>query len=179
VTVKDDAFANKLQRVERAMASAERLLDAAGLEVARELVTAILDVHHDALEDLIEAVEGATGEAVVTIACRPRVAWLLGLHGINPDPLEGRAHEALRAASVAPGDDGRAEIVRVEGERVSVRVLGTTEAGRRRLTDSVERQMAALAPEAELVFEGLPSEPNVAPLYEAARLVRRRGDAAP
>jgi hypothetical protein len=165
-------FPKKLERVERAVTSVERLLDGAGLDAARELVAAVLDVHRDALEELVEAAGGPSGESLVAVACRPRVAWLLGLHGINPDPLEGRAREALRAARAVPGG-GRAEIVRVDGERVTVRVMDGSEDGRRLLARAVERAMAELAPEAEVQFEGLLPEPREPALLPAERLVRR------
>ena len=168
-----DDFSQKLRRINRAIANVEFLLDGERLEAARALVGAILDVHHDALEELFEAAaSGSAGDALVALACRPRIAWLLGLHGVNPDPLEGRAQEALRAARAVPGSGGRAEIVRVEGERVSVRVIGGSEDGRRLLASAVERTMAELAPEAELAFEGLAPEPNEPELFADERLLR-------
>ena len=63
-------------------------------------------------------------------------------------------------------------IVRVEGERVSVRVIGGSEDGRRLLASAVERTMAELAPEAELAFEGLAPEPNEPELFADERLLR-------
>ena len=174
VTVDNDDFSQKLRRIDRAMADVEFLLDGERLEAARALVSAILDVHHDALEELFEAASGSAGDALVALACRPRIAWMLGLHGVNPDPLEGRAREALRAARSAPGSGGRAEIVRVEGERVSVRVIDGSEDGRRLLARAVERAMAELAPEAELAFEGLAPEPSEPGLFAVTRVVRRR-----
>jgi hypothetical protein len=119
-----DDFPQKLERVERAVAEVERLARGEVLEATRTLVRAILDVHKDALRELFTADESATNEALAALACRPRIAWLLGLHGINPDPLEGRAREAVRTArSVAP-PGARAEVVSVEDEAVKVRVLG-------------------------------------------------------
>jgi hypothetical protein len=168
----DDDFSKKLARVDRAVADVERVLDGERLEAARALVSAVLDVHKDALEELVHALE-TSGDGFVALACRPRIAWLLGLHGINPDPLEGRAREALRAARAVPGTAGRAEILAVEGERVSVRVLGGSHDGRRVLARAVERAMAELAPEAELAIEGV-AEPREPDLYSVERLVRRR-----
>ncbi|HEX6273538.1 MAG TPA: hypothetical protein VFZ53_10865 [Polyangiaceae bacterium] len=168
-----DDFSKKLARIDRAVATVERLVEGEGLEAARALVSAVLDVHKDALEELVRAMEGSD-EGFVALACRPRIAWLLGLHGINPDPLEGRAREALRAARAVPGTAGRAEIVEVDGERVSVRVLGGSDDGRRVLARAVERAMAELAPEAELAIEGVGAEPREPELFPAERLVRHR-----
>jgi hypothetical protein len=167
-----DDFSEKLKRIDHAMAAVERLLEGERLEATRTLVSAILDVHHDALEELFAAASGSAGDALAGLACRPRIAWLLGLHGVNPDPLEDRVREALRVARSVPGTGGRAEVVRVEGELVSVRVMGGNADGRRLLARAVERSMAELAPEAELAFEGV-AEPQQ-DLFAVERLVRRR-----
>jgi hypothetical protein len=169
----DDDFSRKLARVDRAVAEVERLVSGQGLEASRKLVSAVLDVHKDALEELVRALE-TSSDGFAALACRPRIVWLLGLHGINPDPLEGRAREALRAARALPGTAGRAEIVAVDGERVSVRVLGGSDDARRVLARAVERAMAELAPEAELAIEGAGPEAREPELFSADRLVRRR-----
>lgn len=167
-----DDFPQKLERVERAVAEVERLARGEVLEATRTLVRALLDVHKDALHELFTAGEGPS-DALVALACRPRIAWLLGLHGINPDPLEGRAREAVRTArSVAP-PGARAEIVSIEEEAVKVRVLGAAEDSRRLLARAVERSMAELAPEAEVTFEGVAAEPRDSDLVAPERLVRR------
>ncbi|HVR21272.1 MAG TPA: hypothetical protein VMS65_16275 [Polyangiaceae bacterium] len=114
MNVDSDDFSQKLRRIDRAMADVEFLLDGERLEAARALVSAILDVHHDALEELFEAASGSAGDALVALACRPRIAWLLGLHGVKPDPLEGRAREAELAFELLAPKPGEPELFAVE-----------------------------------------------------------------
>jgi hypothetical protein len=172
-----DSFAQKLGRVERAVGEVERLLQGEGLEAARALVTAVLEVHREALEELVLAA-GGPEKLTAALEGRPKVAWLFGLHGMSPSPLEGRAHEALRAAHAVPASTARAELVNVAGDRVTVRVAGGIEDARRLLARAVERTMAELAPEAEVVIEGVGS-PEAPELFSAERLVRRREESLP
>jgi hypothetical protein len=155
----DDRFSSNLARVEQAVKDVERLLKGEGLEAARALVSALLEVHREALEELFQASSGPRTEACRRVISRPKVAWLLGLHGVNPEPLDWRARLALDATSTAPENDARAEIVSVDGEVVTVRVFGENEDERRLLAGAVERALMEIAPEANLVFEGAEPPP--------------------
>jgi hypothetical protein len=155
----DDLFSSSLTRVEQAVKDVERLLKGEGLEAARTLVSALLEVHREALEELFQPSNEPRTEAYRRILCRPKVAWLLGLHGVNPEPLAGRARVALDAASVAPETRARAEIVTVDDEKVVVRIVGDSEGERRELAGVVERALSEVAPEATIVFEGAEPPP--------------------
>jgi hypothetical protein len=162
----DDRFSSNLARVEQAVKDVERLLKGEGLEAARSLVAALLEVHREALEDLFQPSNEPRTEACRRILCRPKVAWLLGLHGVNPEPLAGRARVALDAASVAPETRARAEILSVDDERITVRVVGENEDERRELAGVVERALSEVAPEANVVFEGAEPTPLDSGLFE-------------
>jgi hypothetical protein len=155
----DDRFSSNLARVEQAVKDVERLLKGEGLEAARTLVSALLEVHREALEELFQPSNEPRTEACRRILCRPKVAWLLGLHGVNPEPLAGRARVALDTASVAPETRARAEILAVDKERITVRIVGENEAERRELAGVVERALSEVAPEANVVFEGAEPPP--------------------
>lgn len=157
--MRHDRFSSNLARVEQAVKDVERLLRGEGLEAARALVSALLEVHREALEDLFHASESQRTEACRKILCRPKVAWLLGLHGVNPEPLAGRAREALDATLVAPENGASAELVSVEGEVITVRVSGENEDERRLLAGAIEHSLTEIAPEANVVFEGADPPP--------------------
>ena len=64
-----------------------------------------------------------------------------------------------RTASVAPETRARAEILTVTDEKVTVRIVGEDEDERRELAGLVERALAEVAPEANVVFEGTDPPP--------------------
>jgi hypothetical protein len=170
-----DPFDQKLHELEHSVAEVERRLTGDGLEAARALVSAVLAVHRDALEDFVEASCGADPARLASLANRPKIAWLLGLHGLNREPLAERAEAALRlAADVVKG--ANAEVVAVEGERVKVRVRAGAAEASVLLERAIERAMLGVAPEAALEFES--ESPRAAPrapeLLPAEQLVRRR-----
>lgn len=169
----DYDFARKLARVERAVGEVERLVSGAGLDASRELLHAVLDVHRDAVQELVQALGAADGMLPPSLG-RPKVAWLLGLHGINPDPLEFRVEDVLRATSAALSVSARAELVAVDGERVRVRIEGGGEESRRLLARAVERALAELAPEASITIDGVTLARRESELFALERLVPRR-----
>jgi hypothetical protein len=95
----DNEFQTKLNRLEALVQQADRLPDPAARECARELVRALLDLHADGLERLLDHVDAVTDGAVLdACAADDVVGGLLLLHGLHPLPVEDRVQRALEQA---------------------------------------------------------------------------------
>ena len=90
-----ESFASKVGELERALALVESSLGGAELARVRALVTAVLEVHRVALQDVRRVVGDA--ELGRAAAAEPSVAWVLACHDIDASVLE-------RAVSAAEAD---------------------------------------------------------------------------
>jgi hypothetical protein len=174
-----DAFEKKLAELEQKVADVERRLSGDDLDAARSLVRTLLDVHRDALEELLAAPGASEALLRGELARRRKVSWLFGLHGLNPRALSERASEALGLAVASLASSASAELVAVAGERVDVRIRGGAAEARTLLARAVERAMLGLAPEAELALDVEPEAPAAPVLLAPERLVRRRAEPLP
>jgi hypothetical protein len=178
-------FDGSMNRLEELLAEVERLASPESLETVRELVRTLLEVHRPGLEEMLAALgtsgtsgtSGTKEEAFRALCDRPSVATLLLMHDLHPQGLHDRMKRALREAHDAAGHDARAEVWRIDGSRVFVRVHGENPAGKRLLRRALERVALERAPDAVLDIEGgeEPPEPGLIPV---ARLVSRGGKAA-
>ncbi|HXK20515.1 MAG TPA: hypothetical protein VNG33_22045 [Polyangiaceae bacterium] len=95
-----ESFASKVGELERALALVESSLGGAELARVRALVTAVLEVHRVALQDVRRVVGDA--ELGRAAAAEPSVAWVLACHDIDASVLE-------RAVSAAEAKQARNE----------------------------------------------------------------------
>jgi Fe-S cluster biogenesis protein NfuA len=139
------------ERIEELVEKVQSLPDAHARETALELVQAILDLHADALDRMMEIIAaGEEGPATIdALATDPRTSSILLLHDLHPLDLETRVARALanpafrsRGASV--------ELVAVQDGIVRVRMEGG-----HALKQAVEKALWEAAPEAvEILVEG-------------------------
>jgi hypothetical protein len=172
-------FQGAMNRLEELLAEVERGASPESLETVRELVRTLLEVHRPGLEEMLAALgtSGMKEEGMQALCDQPSVATLLLMHDLHPQALDVRMKRALREAHDAAGHDARAEVLRIDGNRVFIRVLGENRAGTRLLRRALERMALVRAPDAVLDIEGgeEPPEPGLIP---AARLFSRGGTAA-
>ena len=143
-------FAEGMSRLEGLIAEVERSCPAESLPLVRELVRALLDVHESGLRELLGAL--ADEERASLVARRPVVASLLLMHGLHPDELRVRVEGALREANDAAPGHAVAELSRLDGADVFVRIQGKASAAAL-LRKAVERAVCERAPDATLVVE--------------------------
>jgi len=135
-----------LDRIEGLLQKVEACPDPAMKETARELVRELLDFHREGLERMVAL---ATDERLAT---DPKVAPLLLLHGLHPEPLEtriGRALERVRPYLASHG--GSVELVGVEEGRVHLRLQGSCDgcpSSSATMKGAIEEAILAAAPDA-------------------------------
>ena len=149
----------------------------------QDLLQAVMDLHGEAFERMLERLRGAgeVGEALLdSLADDPVVASLLVLHGLHPVEFETRVRRAIEKAQSALRLHGAiAELAGVRGGEVKVRIRGVNDAATARAVKSlVEEELYAAAPDAvSLEFPGLEkfSTPDFVPLEQVGMLAGKAG----
>jgi hypothetical protein len=88
----DQACARKIEELVLRIGEME---DPEGRETARQLMEAILELHGNGLERMMEIASGESPALVRKFAGDDLVSALLVLHGLHPDDLETRVRHAL------------------------------------------------------------------------------------
>ena len=145
----------KSEHIEELVQKVQSLPDPNARQTALELVQAILDLHAEAVERMMEIIAGGdSGPAIIdALATDPRASSILLLHDLHPLDLETRVARALdspafrsRGASV--------QLVSIEDGVIRVRIDGGPG-----LKQAVEKALWEAAPEAvDLIVEGAPEQ---------------------
>lgn len=171
-TTAEQTVKDQLARIESLIGRIEQSSDPQGREAARELVTALLDLHGEGLARLMELIgeAGPAGERLIArIAAEPALAGLLLLHGVHPRSMQQRVGEAVE--SVRPymqSHGGDVELLGIRDGVVRLRLHGNCEgcqASFLTMKVNVERAIYEAAPEtAGIEVEGAPGQgPQPAP----------------
>ncbi len=164
-------FQGKLERLDALLREAEHLADPSARGRFQEIVRVLLELHGQALEQLLEYVDAA-GDAGRDIlnACAGDdvVSGLLLLHGLHPMGLEARVQQALdKVRPYLRGHGGNVEILGVDGETVRLRLIGSCDgcpSSAATIKQTIEEAILARAPEVTTIqVEGLPA---AAPLID-------------
>lgn len=160
-----------LTRIAALVEALDRLPEAAGREQARQLLQAVLDVHHRGLARVLDLVRARADAAdfLDELAGDRAVALLLALHDLHPRGLDVRVRDALDELRPQLGAEGVAvELVAIAEHTVRVRVF--REGPRAVVTTpsavraALEGAIAAAAPEiAAVEVDGL-DERDLVPL---------------
>ena len=177
----DANFAASMARLEELLARAEQVCPPESLSVVRELVRSLLDVHRVGLAELLRVVEAgdpASGDVLRAAAAHDAVAGLLLMHDLHPEALATRVERALRDANDAGAGAAVAELARLDGTDVHVRLSGRP-AATELLARVVERVLCERAPDATLHLDVLTRGEDVPRgLVPLERLRARPGGAA-
>lgn len=112
----------RVRRIEDLVRRLENIPDRESRENAQALMEAILELHGAGLERMMEIVfdTGESGKAAIRrFAGDGLVSSLLVLHGLHPDDIETRVHQALGKMH------GEAELIGVFDGIVRVRLTGS------------------------------------------------------
>jgi hypothetical protein len=173
---------NKLRERVQKIADLVRLLDAVADAAVRvqvqRLLQAVMDLHGEAFERLLERLRstGPAGEALLdSMVADPLVASILVLHGLHPVDFETRVRRAIE--KLQPALRLQSAIAELGGARdgdVKIRIRGVNDAVTARAVKSlVEEELYAAAPDAvSLDFIGLErfSSPDFVPLEQVGML---------
>jgi Fe-S cluster biogenesis protein NfuA len=148
-------FERRLELIERSVQEIEASADAGMRATAQQLVQAVLELHAESLERLLEIVHGSgePGQDIIDRLGRDGlVSKLLLLHSLHPLPLEARVIRALD--TVRPtlrSQHGDVELLAVDEGRVRVRVVGNSA-----VASVIERAVLDAAPDvAGIEMEGV------------------------
>jgi hypothetical protein len=151
-----EALNEKMERLEALLADVEARSDEPSLGKVRALVRVLMEVHAHGLEELLTELRNNAGgaESIAKAARNPAVRSLLLMHDLHPESLRDRSSVALRGAHEVAGAHARAHLVRIDGERVVIRIRGETRNAEIALRNAVERLFGEHAPDAVLDLEG-------------------------
>jgi hypothetical protein len=171
-------FAAKMARLEGLITHVEATCPPEPLELVRELVSTLLDVHRSGLTELIAGLGGASTGAPLprAVVDRPTVASLLLMHDLHPDAPADRVERAVREANELASGAAHAELLSFDGAGAVVRIQGKP-AGAELLGKVLDRVVTERAPDVALRIEaGAPqAKGNLVPI---SRLRERRGGAS-
>jgi hypothetical protein len=153
-----DDWRTRFNRVEGLIHQIEASADAPIKVAARELAGALLELHGEGLERLVELVKN--GASLEALTSDELVANLLLLHGLHPEPLENRIEHAL---SNARRDLGVVVSASVDHGQVRVRFSGAHPQAKMAALEIIHRSApdaSAIEVDADegLVQLGLPSK---------------------
>ena len=135
-------------RVERLQAELEEVADPRARAVAEELLSAVLELHGEGLERMLELVGEDAAQA---LADDPMVGGLLLIHGLYPVPLEERVLEALDGVRpYMESHGGNVEFLGIEEGVAKLRLEGSCRgcaASAATLELAIERALMEAAPD--------------------------------
>ncbi|RKS78789.1 NifU-like protein [Actinomadura pelletieri DSM 43383] len=162
------AIAGRLDRLDETLGLLERTPGATA-ETALDAVTLLTEVYGEALARVMDRVSGDT-RLVEAFLDDELVGHLFVLHGVHPEPVEGRVARALEALRPQLGRKGvDAEIVEIRERTAEVRLTGGTGGGcgcgAEPVEDVVREAVLAVAPELDGVRVTVPDAPAAAKAF--------------
>jgi Fe-S cluster biogenesis protein NfuA len=184
-TADNEAFLQRMQRVEALVGEIERSTDPAA-RAAQDLARELLDLHAAALARVVGLLSeaGEPGRAVLDACARDElVANVLLLHGLHPLDLETRVRQALdRVRPYLRGHGGDVELLGVSEGVVRLRMQGSCHgcaSSAATLAQTIEQAIYDAAPDVSaLEVEGAVEQPAPGGLVQLG-LLPARGGAGP
>jgi hypothetical protein len=150
MTTENDQAAAASARIERLLAEVHNSVSPLAKKRVDELLGAVVDVYGRALARLVECIEPARKNELLSDEL---VGSLLALHGLHPSSVEDRVRSAIEALSAQLG---RFELIAIESGVVRLRALDAPIIER----EAIERALQEVAPELERAeVEGLRPPP--------------------
>jgi hypothetical protein len=135
------------ERIESLVQKVQSLEDSSARDAALELVQAVMELHANGLEKMLDIVSDAEGGAVVidAIAHDPLAGSMLLLHDLHPLDLETRVRQALDRPEFR-SRGAEVELLSIRDAAVWIRVKGGSA-----LRTAVEQAVFEAAPDAAAV----------------------------
>jgi hypothetical protein len=174
--IDEKTLQQRMQRIAELVSHLDSEAGAAVKAQSRELLQAVMDLHGEALERILQRVRetGEAGEKVLdSLGADPVVASVLLLYGLHPLDFETRVRQALDRAMgklrhTLHSSKTDAELNGLEGGAIRIRLRGVDDASTARTVKSaIEEELSAAAPDAaSLVLLGLEkfAPPDFVPL---------------
>jgi hypothetical protein len=115
-----NAVSDRMVGIERLVEALEKV-DAPARTAARELVSAVLELHRAGLTTMLQQMRDGT-EARDACLADPLVTSLLILHDLHPVPRELRIERALDEVRAGLGPEGSLDVLAIDDRRVHIRV---------------------------------------------------------
>lgn len=166
--IDDATFQPRMQKIGELVAR----LDSEETARARELLQAVMDLHGEALDRIVQRLRdfGDSGEALIdSLTADPLISSVLLLYGLHPLDFETRVRRAVdRLGPVLRSRGAFAELLGFEGGAVRIRLRGVDGAATAREVRSlIEEEFYAAVPDAgSLTLVGLEkfAPPDFVPL---------------
>jgi len=167
--LKKKEFERRLETVESRIKELDALQDESAKRSAVDAVQALLELHGDVLNRMLEMIadRGEAGEAIILeLAADEMVGGLLLVHGLHPVSLEDRVRGALTKVRPYLGSHGgNVELLEVNDGVAHLRLEGhchSCPSSTLTLKYAIEREIAQAAPDlVDLVVDGVTPPPAV------------------
>jgi Fe-S cluster biogenesis protein NfuA len=125
-----DAMAeNPVRRLDALLAQVQALPNPAARALVHECLQAVLALHGEALEKILEIVHGTGSDrhpSYERLISDPIVSGLLHIHGLHPVPIETRLRQALdKVRPYLLSHGGNVELLSLEAGAAKLRLQGT------------------------------------------------------
>lgn len=142
-------------KIEELVGRVELLPDGYARDAAVELVQAVMALHRDVLERMMEIVAGGAG--LRALASDELVSSVLAMHGLHPDDLETRVHRAIEKLQFYFDSRGAGvKLLELEGETVRLRYTSARPGAGSAAKQIIEETIYQAAPEiADVLVEGV------------------------
>jgi hypothetical protein len=153
----DKAFQSSMQKIEELIGTLDRAADPALRSAAKELVSALMEVHGACLARMLDTLNksGEAGQhAIRTYVEDPLIRNLLILYELHPVEFDVRVKQALeKFQSSKAAADAKVELLSTEGGNIRVRYSSDNKGcGAGGLKASIEAALIDAAPDASGIF---------------------------
>jgi len=153
----DKAFQSSMRKIEELIGTLDRAADPALRSAAKELVSALMEVHGACLARMLDTLNksGEAGQhAIRTYVADPLIGKLLILYELHPVEFEVRVAQALeKFQSSKVAADMKVELLSTEGGNIRVRYSSDSKGcGAGALKESIEAALIDAVPDASGIF---------------------------
>jgi Fe-S cluster biogenesis protein NfuA len=149
----EQQFQQCAEKIERLTERVQSLADPEARAAALELMQAVLHLHADCMERMVETIfqQPRGPEMLEEMAADPMIAGLLLLYGLHPEPLEERVLRSLeKVRPYLESHGGNVELLGIEGSTVRLQLVGSCKScpsSSATLKQAVERAIYEVAPD--------------------------------
>lgn len=151
----DQNAKQSIGKIEELVRRVELLPDAFARDAAIDLVQAVMGLHRDALDRMMEIV--AAGGNLTALASDDLVSSVLAMHGLHPDDLETRLQRAIEKLQFYFDSRGAGvKLLELDGETVRLRYTSARPGAGSAAKQTIEEAIYQAAPEIEnVLIEGV------------------------
>jgi Fe-S cluster biogenesis protein NfuA len=166
-------FQERAEKIESLTARVQALADPEARAVALELMQAVLHLHADCMDRMVERIyqQPQGPELLRDLAGDTMIAGLLLLYGLHPESLEERVLRSLeKVRPYLESHGGNVELLDIEGSTVRLQLVGSCQScpsSSATLKQAVERAIYEVAPDVTaIVAEQEAAQPPASQLVQ-------------